>query len=957
MARGFDTDPEGGGIVGREQQLARIRAFLAGDAPDPDRLLLVAGEPGAGKTTLLDAAVAAAGGRGLRVLRARGDQSEAELAFAGLHQLLRPVLEEAHDLPGRQRAALWAAFGLDTDEALGATDEAAPGTADEEAAGATDEAAPGAAENPAEPLLIRLAALTLLSDAAARRPLCLVVDDAHWLDDGSLDTLAFVARRLADEPIRVLAAARTGAVPDRLAAPAVRMDVPPLADDPAGLLLDRQPQPPAGELRERILRQAAGSPLALVELARSTAGLGDAPPDGAAGNLPLSARLEQVFAARLTGLPAATRRVLLLVAAAGDADLPAALTAAGALPGGEAAPWGPAEDAGLVRLASGRIGFRHPLMRSAVYQTATFQERRAAHLALADALHGSPDRRAWHLAAATLAPDEDIAGLLAATADRARRRGGYHAAAAALERAAMLTPDPECHARRLVDAASMAMYAGRPRWVEAITAKAVAATDDPHLLAEASLRAGWALAVTTRHAACLDFLLPIAEAAADTAPDQALAALSTAATVVYHAGDETYRRRALRIARTIGERGGTGAPWLWTWIACDPFTDRAERLRLLRETAQAPGLTLPELVTLGAAAWALDETDLAVRVLGGAMDHLRSTTTAGTNATVAQALALSQFESGAWDAAGETAREAYGTAAESGLEMAATSAGFLEAMLYAVRGDTAGARGRLDAVRAGADLSRSRGHDVRIRLVLATAATVDADYAGAYEHLRGLFGEGPDPAPAHYHYAYMGLADLAAAAERTGCTDDAREIVEAAERRLGDGMSPRLRQLTRRARALLSPIGEAERHFTAALDGTAGDQWPFERAQARLDYAEWLRRRRRTAEARRLLAQALTVFERLDARPWISRTRAELRACGVTAPPGERAAGGVGELTAQELQIARLAAEGLTNRAIGERLLLSPRTIGYHLYQVFPKLGVTSRAQLRGALETTGHMT
>lgn len=926
MARKSNGGRIGRGIVGRERELARIGELLAGEAGGSP-LLIAVGEPGTGKSTLLDAAAEEAARRGLRVLRVRGDEGEAELAFAGLHQLLGPVLDGADELPDRQRAALRGAFGL------GPT--------------GTD----SGAERP-EPLLIRLAALTLLSETAYRQPLFVVVDDAQWLDAGSLDTLAFVSRRLADEPVAVLVGARAGFVPGRFGAGFPLMPVPPLPDEAADRLLDLQPEPPAGRLRARIRQQAGGNPLALIELARATAGLPDAWPEEPSGALPLTGRLERIFAARLSELPEATRRALLLVAAAGEADLSAALVAVAATaPDGGLDVWGPAEEAGLVRLDSGHIRFRHPLVRSALYQSAPFAARRQAHLTLAEALDGSPDRRAWHGAAATLTPDEEIAGALVATADRARRRGGYHAAAAALERAAELSPAPDAQARRLVGAATMAMFAGRPRWVETITAKAVAATDDPALLAEASTLAGWALAVTPRHTACLDILLPLAESTAATAPDQALSALSTAATVVYNSGDETFRRTALRIAASAGAEAGTPADRLWARVGCDPFTGREGHLELLRCAAADPHAPLADLVMLGAAAMTLDETDLAVRLFGRAMDHLRRTTTAGTNATLAQALSYAQYDSGAWVAAGATAEDACRVATENGLEMAAASAGCLSAVLSAVRGDTHQARGRLAEAVAGIDLSRSRGLDMRARIVLGVAAKADGDYPAAYEQVRGLFTGGPDPLPVHYHVSYYGIADLAAAAVRAHREDDARQVLDAMERRLRGRMSVRLTLLAHRARALLSAPSDSEPYLLAALADPAGDQWPFERAQARLDYAEWLRRRRRTGEARPLLAQALTAFERLGAQPWVIRATAELRACGVTVPPGEAAVSGVRELTAQQLQIVRLAAEGLTNREIGERLLLSPRTIGFHLYQAFPKLRVTTRSQLRKALD------
>ncbi|MCO5972650.1 helix-turn-helix transcriptional regulator [Actinoallomurus soli] len=925
MGRVGDAGPPEIGVIGRERELARIRRLLDPEDADRSPLLLVIGEPGSGKSTLLDAAAREAGRRGLRVLRCQGHEGETELVFAGLHQLLAPMSAEIRELPGPQRDALLRAFGLNQAEPAGAAGEP-------------------------ERLLINLAVLTLLSDTAYRRPLLVIADDAQWLDACSLDALTFAARRLAGEPVSVLAATRTDPVPEQFGAEFPRLPVSPLTEAAADRLLDVQPFPPAGPLRRQILRQAAGNPLALVELARATADSSASLSDTAVERLPLTARLERIFADRLARLPEGTRRALLFAAAADDPDLPAALLASSAAgPDGGIEAWLLAEQAGLVTLDSGRVAFRHPLMRSAVYQAASFAARREVHLALAEALAGNPDRRAWHLAAAALAPDEAIAAALEATADRARRRGGYRVAAAALERAARLSPDPQRQARRLLAACDLAMHAGRPLWVEQLTAGVVAATDDPELLTEAALWTGWALAATTRQKAALSHLLPLAASTVDTAPAVALSAVRHAAIVVYTMGDEDYRREALELLARIPADVGESSDDAWPRAALDPFGDRPGHLRLLERAVTLPGLGANALNEIGACAWVLDETATAVRLYGDSLEHLRRATTAGSNATLGQALAIAQFENGAWDAAEVTADDARRVAAENGLDMAGRSATYVSAALLAQRGDTGRARELIDRAVAGIDPTESRALQARALAVKGAIATVEGDHALAYELLRCLFTADPDPVPLHYHASHYGLGDLAAAAVRARQEKDAARVLDSVERRLAGRMSTRLTLLTHRARALLAPAGEAEEHFRAALADPAGEQWPFERAQARLEYAEWLRRRRRTGEARTALAQALAVFERLGARPWVARTTAELRACGVTMPVRKKRARPV-DLTAQQLQIVRLAASGLTNREIGGRLLLSPRTVGFHLYQAFPKLGVTTRAQLRDAL-------
>ncbi|MFE4990725.1 AAA family ATPase [Streptomyces mirabilis] len=912
-------------IVGRDHELALLSRLVDALTTGRTGALLMTGGPGAGKSALLDAAARMARRSGVRVLRCRGSEGESGLAFAGLHQLLRPFLDLAEGLPARQRAALLGVFGLDD-----------------------------STRTVSDPLLTSLGALTLLSDAAEHGPLLLVIDDTHWLDLGTLDVLAFMARRLEGEPVALLLAARDTAVPAQLDRQIDRLTIEPLDPAAAGRLLDHQPRPPAGRARSRVLEQAAGVPLALVELARAVAR------DPAAAHedaLPLTDRLEAIFAADLPELPPATLALLLFAAAAESAELPVILSAVG----DRATPddWLPAERAGLVRIDADRVRFRHPLIRSAVYRAATYTERHTAHRALADVLVGDPDRRAWHHAAAASGVDEEAAGELDDSAARAQRRGGYAAAATALERAARLSPDPTVRAGRLVRAATMAMYAGHPRWVGELSAQVATLTDEPALLAEASLLAGWALAVTTQFAGSLGFLLPVAEAAVDEDPVLTLDALATATTPAYNSGAPEHRENILRIVERVPPQDDeTGR--LWALAGCDPVRNRAQALELLAATWTAPlpkpgsGVDIPlsRLVVSGGAAWVLDETAEAIRLLGAAMDHLRRSPTSGANATVAQALALALYESGSWTKARAALDEAYGLAAEGGLENVVVGAPVLRATLLALRGDTEEARAAVQRAVHGIDLPNCRSLQVRTHYALGAAALAEGDHAAAYDRFRAVYTRQPEPAPLHFHASDYYLADLVAAAVRTGRTEDARLVLDTARRRLAEGeTSARLTAIVHRAEALLAEPDDAERHFTAALADPAGDQWPFERAQVRLDYAEWLRRRRRAVEARPLLAAALEVFERLGTRPWTDRTRAELRAAGVTpvsTPAGS--ADSLAELTPQQLQIARLAAAGLTNREIGERIFLSPRTVGFHLYRIFPKLGITSRAQLRDAL-------
>ncbi|MFI0723243.1 AAA family ATPase [Streptomyces sp. NPDC021224] len=906
-------------IVGRDGELARLSRLTEGVDGEGTKVLVLTGAPGAGKSTLVDWAVSRAESRGFRTLSARGSQGESELGLAGAHQLLRPLLSGVDALPRRQRGALRAAFGLGA-----ASEDTAP-----------------------DPLAFGLGVLTLLSDAAARQPLLLVVDDAQWLDVDTLDLLGFLARRLGGEPLVLLLAAREESVPARFEQEFPHLHAGPLERGVAARLLDMQPAPPQGRVRAQILENAAGNPLALIELSRAHAE-GRAG-DGAAVTLPLTRRLERLFAADLPGLSADTRRMLLLVAASGATRLSDVLRAAAGLDGLTALL--PAERTGLVRIADGQVVPRHPLVLSAVYGAAGFAERRAAHLALADALAGEPDRRAWHLSAAAVEPDGEVADALAATAERSRGRGGHAAAAAALERAAALSPDPQERARRLLAAARSAMYAGHPQWVSELTARVADVAEDARVRAEASLWRGWALGVTLAHDEAVAVILPVAQAMAASAPALAMSALSTAATSAYNSGDIVHRDRFDRV-RALADEDRSPVEAAWSHAALHPLTEYGQALPRLRRAQEAlAGLTtesIGELSAVGATAWVLDETELSVQLLSEAMDRLRGKGSAGTNATVAQALALAHFDSGAWTAAQTAAEEALWMAKEAGAAHAAAGSMLLQATVLALRGHhEAGAVLARQAVHE-VDLRKSRRLHIRHRYALALAATVSGDHDRAYGQLRGMFTADRRPLPVHYHSSVHHLGDLAAAAVRAGRTDDARSVLDSAGQFLGSELSPRVHAVLHRATALLSTPDDAEQHFDVAVSDPAAARWPFELALSRLDLGEWLRRRRRVAEARPQLRAALDTFLSLGALPWAERATAELRAAGEAAAPPSVIP--PADLTPQELQIAELAAQGQTNRDIAAQLYLSPRTVGYHLHKIFPKLHITSRAQLRDAL-------
>ena len=910
-------------IIGREAALARLRG-LVNPAPQASQVLVVTGEAGMGKTMLLADTVGWARLAGLRVLSVTGRESESRLAFAGLHQLLRPVLPDVAGLPARQAWALRGTLGLSAD--------------------------PGAPD----PLLTGAAVLTLLSDVSEHSPVLVVADDAHWLDRSSLDALAFAGSRLDAERVVLLVGARGQAPPPGFDRGFPQLHLEPLSADDAGRLLDGQPRPPRGRARAQVLAQAAGNPMALIELAKVIAEDPLASRRWAAEPLPPTDRLTAVLTSRFATLPEQTQAALLLAAVADGPDLSAAASH-GAWP--DARVLAPAEQSGLIKVDRTGLRFSHPLVRSAIYHSAPFARRAAAHRELANALHDQPDRRAWHLAAAALRPDEDVAALLEATAAQAQYRGGAAAAALALERAAELSPDPEDQARRLVAAASAAVPTGQGDWVQDLAVRALAVTADPELRLTARHDAGWALAWSGRRTDALSALISVAEEASRDQPDLAWDALGSAATVAYQSGTPASRQAVSRTLDLL-ERQGPPPPGrapgidvnvlrLWIRASADPIGSRDQLLPYLRKIADS-SIEEPSLWRIASAAWILDESEMAIPLLQDAMQRLRAPGVRGTSGGSLTVLGWAYIDTGRWDDALDVAAEAASLAEANQMELVAASADVIIATVLALRADSGAARRHAARALATVDPAECGLVAARARRALGVAALADGSYLQAFTQLRGLFSE--DGTPLHNYASYLGVADIAAAAVRADRRMEGQDVLERALSRLDGMASPRLEQLIARARGILAGPEGAEAHFGKALADPAGDQWPFERAQLRLDYAEWLRRRRRINEAKPVLTEALGTFQRLGARSWAQRAQAELRASGVavTSAPGEPDA--LEELTPQQRQIVRLASDGLTDREIGDRLFLSPRTVSSHLYRSYPKLGVASRHQLRDVI-------
>jgi DNA-binding CsgD family transcriptional regulator/tetratricopeptide (TPR) repeat protein len=901
------VDAEPSGLIGRDEELTAIGAMLRDSGGCG---LLLVGEAGMGKSALLDAASSAAIRDGRTVLRATGVQSEARVAFAGLHQLLYRLIGSLELLAPRQRGALLAAFGH-------------------------------ADGPPTEVFLIAIATLELLADAATGTGLLVVVDDLQWIDDPTAQVLGFVARRIASEPIALLAATRPGS-DDALGASGVLVrTLRPLRPDQAERLV-RSRYPDLDQRRRRwVLEHAEGNPLALVELPKAA----PAGNPSAGGRIPLTVRLERSFAARVSGLTAPARSAV-VVAAADDSDdfaeIAAAVTAA--VPGSVADSLRPAVDAGVLVVSQAKVRFGHPLARSAVYQSADPEMRRRAHAALAQVLAEQPERRAWHLAAATLGPDETIAAELERAAVSAGRRGAGMTSVAAWEQAATLTPQPERRGQRLLRAAELSLALGQAEQANDLAARAEPL---PHT------RADQARLALIRDA--LDPGVPgdplrvcaLADLAAEMIDaghtDLAFRLLMAAAVRVW-AADPGPETRAYLMAAT--ERlpvpaddprslsvGGFVDPVRYG----DPIARRIAALR--------PGELDPVSAELAMSIHLVGAGEAIIAVQRAVVDGARGE---GRLAALPRLLTQQAWNAIAladWQTAVPAADEAVRLASETRQPLWQAAAMTGQAMIAGMRGE-AEAAGQL-ARRAEAIALPARISAVLcgIQLTLGVTAIGAGRYDEAFDYLLRVFDRA-DPSYQAIQSTWA-LGDLAEAAVRTGRTAQAREILAMFRPREHDSVTPWTRTALLYAAPLLASGEAAEREFGRALDAGLV-RWPSYRARMLLEYGSWLRRRRRVAEARSPLRTARQICEAHGLLPWAERARQELRATGdVSEAPGAQQ---WAALSPQELQIAQLAAEGLSNREIGQRLYLSHRTVGSHLYRIFPKLGISSRAQLRSAL-------
>jgi DNA-binding CsgD family transcriptional regulator len=910
-------------LVGRTAESAALSSFLELALTRGDGLL-VTGEAGVGKTALLEEVLRHPAASSALILRAAGVEFEAEVSFAGLNQLLLPLIDDLEGLPPPHRDALCVALGL-------------------------------AAGPPPHQLLVSTAVLALLTRTAEFQPVLLVVDDAMWLDRSSMRVLGFVARRLGGRRIALLAAARTGSDGVLLQAGLAQLELAPLAEAAASdLLQDRFPGL-APHIRQRVLATSDGNPLALLELPAvltesQRTGLEPLPPP-----LPLGSHLPKVFAHQLVSLPPATRQLLLLAALDGSGDL-RTLTASAADD-----HWlddlGPAERARLVSIDLGtqRVRLRHPLIASTAVELATSGELRRAHRALADALVDRPEESAWHLAEAVVGTDARAADLVEVAAQRARRKGDVVRAVTALLRAAELTPAGPERARRLAAAAFVGADAtGSLRDVPDLLSAARAA--DPGT--EASLEMA---------AAAAHHLLN-GEGDVDTAHLLLVRALEQA---IDHGSGAASVEDALHSLMLVCHFGGRADLWrpfetavsalrdhlapvlaVSSTVFADPVrstTASLQQLDALITTADA-NADPTQIVRLGMAAFYADRLSSCRQALRAVVSDGRSGGAVASAVNALMMLCHEAFEGGRWQEAERTAEEGIVWGEEFGYRLITMPGVYCSGLLAAVRGDGGTAHARADELVAWSAPRGARLVEDFARRIRGLAALGRSDFEKAYQELDGVSRAGGFAA--YSPVAVVVAMDLVEAAVRAGHRAEAEAHVRAMEQAVIFSSSPRLTLLREASAALVAPAEDAVARFEQALSRPDADRSPFEFARVRLAYGEHLRRARATAAARLQLTAALETFESLGARPWVTRASNELHAAGLTHPaaPADDTRSGPAGLTAQEHQIALLAATGLSNKEIGSRLYLSPRTVGAHLYRIFPKLGISSRAALRDAL-------
>jgi DNA-binding CsgD family transcriptional regulator len=909
----MSTPGPGRRLLGRRSERAALDLLVSAVRAGESQALVVRGEAGVGKSALLQYLAERA--EGCRILHVIGVEAEMELAFAALQQLCAPLLDRLERLPAPQRDALATAFGLRAGEAP-------------------------------DRFLVSLAVLSLLGEAAEEQPLIGLVDDAQWLDRASAQVLAFVARRLVAESVGLVFASRQpGQDGDLTGLPELLVEGLGY-EDARGLLESVIAGPLDDRIRDRIIGETAGNPLALLELPRGRNPAELAGGFGLANPAPLSARIEQTFASRVERMPAATQRLMLIAAAEpiGDPVLVFEAAERMGLNGREGLL-----DAEELITVDDRVRFRHPLVRSAVYRLASAAERRGVHAALAESISAGDDedRRAWHRAHAAAGPDETVAAELEASAGRAQARGGLAAAAAFLERAVALTPDPKRHAQRALAAARAAHAAGAAEAASALLMTAQRGPLDELEDAQRQLLEARIVFTSRRGRDAASLLAAAAKRLEPLDVETSRAAYLEAiwaAWIAMHLASPSGPHEVSAAARAAPPPAGALSPYDWMLDglatrfvdgsrACAPTLQRA--LSEFRRT-ETEGLADMAWVWLAVELWDADAWfELGTR-------QVQAARAAGALAV----LPLALHTIAAWHVlAGEFAL-ADTLLAEADSIMVATG----DAPMSHARLHLAALQGDAEAlITASISDATERGEGVLVRHAEDAAATLYVGlgrYDDALEWAQREVEHNP-------HAFYMtALPELVEAAVRCDQPDEARRAVEALSEKTQPSGTAWARGVEARSRALISEGDDADALYRQAIALLGESRLGIEFARAQLLYGEWLRRQNRRVDAREQLRAAHEAFAAMGAGPFAERAERELKATGETVR--KRSVETRDELTPQEAQIARLAAERLTNVEIGAQLFLSPRTVEWHLRKVFQKLGINSRRQLRSALPDGG---
>ncbi|MCX4986965.1 LuxR family transcriptional regulator [Streptomyces sp. NBC_00572] len=945
--------------IGREEEMDRILRCL--DVRSGPQGLLVLGETGSGRSRMLRFAEETAAARGALVLSVRGWGGERPTPFASLHQLLLPVQDVPDTVAEDWRQVLRSVVDR------------------------------GAGAGPEERRTLCAATLALMTRLARSSQVMVAVDDAEDCDDASLEVLLSVWRRLTDQTVTMLFTARGEAPPAGVPADLPVLRLGPLSRGAAARLLDAQPHAPRGRHRLGLLRQAEGNPLAIVELNRASGvGAGSASLDSEAGR---TLRTPQVFSARLDLLPEDTQRALLYASAAlRDEGLRIVMAALGT---DDLTVWAPAEEAGLIGVADGSLAFGHPLIRTAAFHRQPAKLRQQAHQDLATAVGQNPAYRAWHLAAAAIGPDEEVADALErTTAVHALRVGDRFASAEAFEQAARLSGNDEDRARRLAAAMVAVSDLGDPEWVRDLYAEFSRVAHDRDLRCVAGCATAAALSLLSYQREAFGLLLDVWRHSPPHTATTSLVLTALAAAIAHQSGLPEHHEElprlfdhARRVAGAAVDRGDDRAErWVDALpagrtdpVAPHPFprldgpgvlaaldasvavgldADSHGRSHRTPRRAHVPSsgplgpvdgsAALTRLLAHASVAYYTDESEQcaelhrqasALHVARGAWGSRLWTLPHHVDTLVAM---------GRWQEAHTLIEEGRSAALVHPSPRVDMDLEALEVTLRALRGDSLPDIPFTGRHWRSVNLGENRATRVRMLRASGLHALALGDAEGAFRHLRALFGE--DGTPLVRFLSPRCISELATAAQRVGRTNEAARVLGAVRESVGERPTTRMTLLMHHAAALVDEEADPEHHFRLALVNPEGDTWPLERAHARLHYAIWLRRRRRPLEARAQLTAVLEVAARLEARVLADAARGELRAAGVADASASTSDERLAELTAQQQQIARLAARGLSNREIAERLFLSPRTVGSHLYNVYPKLGVSSRHQLRDVL-------